>query len=165
MSSDSENDSNVNRECVTLLWLDVRRDTGASFLAALRAINDCLRIYTETSACLEWIKSAEEKIFFISSSSSNEVLGTAHQYAHVEAIFVLDADANGVRGDFPKLIDIFKQQEELLRVLRITMETFERIQLEAFAFATDKIFLWWQLWKEQVKSLSFFQIVEFVLIR
>ena len=146
----TEIDSSVNRECVTLVWLDLGRETTGTFIGALRSINDCVRTYTETSACLDSIKSAREKIFFISSSSSSELLAIVHQCVAVEAIFVLDPDANGVRGDFPKLIDIFTQQEELLRGLRTTLDTFEHIQLEAFVFETDKVFLWWQLWKEEV---------------
>ncbi|CAF0983561.1 unnamed protein product [Rotaria sordida] len=145
-------DRNINRECVTFVWLDLRRDSTGTFIGTLRAINDCVRTFTDISTCLDYIKSSHEKIFFISSSSNNELLATIHQCIAVEAIFVLDPDTNNVRGDFPKLIDIFIQQEELLRALKITLDTFEHIQLERFTFETDKLFIWWQLWKEVITS-------------
>ncbi|CAF2514937.1 unnamed protein product [Rotaria sp. Silwood2] len=142
----------VNHECITFVWLDLRRDPTGTFVGTLRAINDCVRTFTDVSACLDFIKSSHEKIFFISSSSNGELLATVHLCIAVEAIFVLDPDTNSVRGDFPKLIDILTQQEELLRVLRITLDTFEHIQLERFVFETDKMFIWWQLWKEEITS-------------
>ena len=55
-----------------------------------------------------------------------------------------------IKGDFPKLFGIFNQQEELFRILKEVFDTFEQIQLEEFAFEEDKIFLWSQLWKEEV---------------
>ncbi|CAF3502135.1 unnamed protein product [Rotaria sp. Silwood1] len=148
----TEIDLNINRECITFVWLDLRRDSTGTFIGTLRAINDCVRTFTDASACLDFIKCSHEKIFFISSSSNTELIATVHLCTAVEAIFVLDPETNSVRGDFPKLIDIFTQQEELLRVLRITLDTFEQIQLERFAFETDKVFIWWQLWKVEITS-------------
>jgi len=153
-SADSTStDLNTNRECVTFVWLDLRRESVGLFVGALRAINDCVRTYTDMSICLDSIRSSHETIFFISSTSNAEFLATIHQCINVEAMFVLDPNNNSVRGDFPKLFGIFNQQEELLRVLKETFDTFEQTQLERFTFETDKLFLWWQLWKEIV---SFF---------
>jgi hypothetical protein len=143
-------DLNSNRECVTFVWLDLRRESTGAFLGTLRAINDCVRTYTDISTCLDSIRSSHETIFLISSSSNVEFLATIHQCINVEAIFVLDPDTNTIRGEFPKLIGIFTQQEELYRVLRVTLDNFEQFQLERFTFETNKIFLWWQLWKEDV---------------
>ena len=153
-ASTTQIDPNVNCECVTFVWLDHRRDSTGSFVGALRAINDHVRMFTETPTCLDLIKSSNEKIFFISSSSNSEFLATVNLCEAVEAIFVFDPDTSSIRGDFPKLVNIFTQQEELLRALRTTLDAFEHLQLEAFAFETDKVFLWWQIWKEEVSFFS-----------
>ncbi|CAF0758933.1 unnamed protein product [Adineta steineri] len=145
-------DLNSNRECVTFVWLDLRRESAGLFVNALRSINDCVRTYTDISVCLDSIQSSHETIFFISSTSNTEFLSTIHQCINVEAMFVLDPNMNTTRGDLPKLFGIFNQQEELLRVLKETFDTFEQTQLERFTFETDQSFLWWQLWKEVITS-------------
>lgn len=159
----TQTDQNINRECVTFVWLDLRRDSIGNFIGTLRAINDCVRTFTDVSTCLDYIKTSQEKMFFISSSSNAELLNTVNLCISVEAIFVLDPDTNNIRGDFSKLINIFTQQEELFRVLKTTLNTFERIQLEKFSFETDKIFLWWQLWKEEVSYYHKSILVSFEL--
>ncbi|CAF0930238.1 unnamed protein product [Adineta steineri] len=143
-------DLNSNHECVTFVWLDLRRETTGTFIGALRSINDCVQTYTDMSTCLDSIRSSNEIIFFISSTSNAEFLAELHDCVNVEAIFILDPDMNTIRGEFPKITGIFNQQEELLRVLRVTLDTFEQLQLEKFTFETDKMFLWWQLWKESI---------------
>lgn len=150
VSSAAPGDINTNHECVALIWLDLRRDSAGSMLAALRAINDNVRICMDTSSCLDSLRSSDEKVFFISSSADERLIGTAHLCDAVQAIFVLDPDAAAVQGDFPKLIGLFTQQEELIRALKTVTTTFEQIQLEVFAFASDKAFLWWQLWRTEV---------------
>ena len=158
VSSTVSGDINTSHECVALVWFDLRRDSGGSLLAALRAINDNVRICMDTSSCLDSLRSSDETIFFISSSSDERLIGTAHLCDAVRAIFVLDPDATAVQGDFPKLIGVFTQQEELIRALKTVSTTFEQIQLEVFAFASDKAFLWWQLWRTEVSIcfLSFY---------
>ena len=94
--------------------------------------------------------SAKEKIFFITSSTNSELITTVHHFSAVEAIFILDPNVESIKGDFPKLFGIYSQQEELFRVLKEVLDTFEQIQLEEFAFEQDKVFLWSQLWKEEV---------------
>jgi hypothetical protein len=48
------------------------------------------------------------------------------------------------------LFGVFNQQEELFRVLKEVLDTFEQIQFEEFVFEEEKVFLWSQLWKEGV---------------
>ncbi|CAF1277038.1 unnamed protein product [Rotaria magnacalcarata] len=151
----TQSDQNINRECVTFVWLDLRRDSIGNFLGTLRGINDCVRTFTDVSTCLDYIKTSQEKIFFVSSSSNVELLNTVNVCIAVEAIFVLDPDTNSIRAEFSKLTNIFTQQEELIRVLKATLNTFEQIQLEKFSFETDKMFLWWQLWREEIASKTF----------
>jgi hypothetical protein len=142
---------------VIFVWLDLRRESNATFVGALRVINDCVLTYVDKASCVESIRSTHQTIFFISSSSDVELLSDIHQCPTVEAIAILDPEPGVIRGDFPKLIGTFTQQEELLRVLRETLDAFEQIQLETFTVETDKFFLWWQLWKEDV---SCYMVVE-----
>lgn len=143
-------DTNVNLEYVTFVWLDLRQNSTSNFVNALRAINHNVRIYADATNCLDYMKSSDSKIFFISSLGSGDFLSEVHPYKAIEVIFVLDPDANAVRGDFAKLIDVCAQQEELLRTLKIAFQIFVQLRLEEFTFQTDRIFPWWQLWKEEV---------------
>lgn len=153
MTTTSLMERNTNLECITIVLLDLRRELTGVFVGALRAINDYVRTFTETETFLNYIQSSREKIFVILTSSSDELLSATHACPAIEAIFILDSIGNSIlRGDLPKVINVCTQQEELVRIVRMTLETFEQVQLEIFSFETDKIFLWWQLWKEEVKK-------------
>lgn len=153
MTTTSLMERNTNLECITIALLDLRRELTGVFVGALRAINDYVRTFTETETFLNYIQSSREKIFVILTSSSDELLSATHACPAIEAIFILDSIGNSIlRGDLPKVINVCTQQEELVRIVRMTLETFEQVQLEIFSFETDKIFLWWQLWKEEVKK-------------
>lgn len=149
------NSSNIvdqKYECVTLVWFDPHGQSNINLIGALRSINDSIEVFTEWATCFDMIKSSEEKIFFISSTNNHELISLAHACSGVEAIFILAANAENVKGDFPKLFGVFNQQEELLRVLKETFDLFEQVQLEDFHFEAEKVFLWSQLWKEDVSS-------------
>ena len=139
-----------NHESVIFIWFDPQEQMNMSFIAQLRSINDNVQSFTDAASCFDTIRSSKEKIFFISSSSNNELISTVHDFTGVEGIFILDSNMDRIKGDFPKLFGIFIQQEELFRVLREVFDAFEQIQLEDFAFEEEKIFLWSQLWKEDV---------------
>ena len=139
-------------ECVTLVWFDPQGQSNINLTGSLRAINDSVQAFTEWSTCSDMIQSSEEKIFFISSSNNPELISTVHTCPAVEGIFILTGNAESVKGDFPKLFGVFNQQEELLRVLKEIFDLFEQVQLEDFHFEAEKVFLWSQLWKEDVSS-------------
>ena len=73
----------------------------------------------------------------------------------VEAIFILGTNAESIKRDFPKLFRVFNQQEVLLRVLKEIFDVFEQVQSEEFHFEEEKLFLWAQLWKEEVSNEYF----------
>ena len=152
MTTTTQSDRNVNLECVTIALLDVRRESTSVFVGALRAINDYVRTFTETDGFPHYGQSSREAMFVILTSSSDDLLSAVQLCPNVEAIFILDPSGTPIRGDLPKVIGVYTQQEELVRAVRMTLETFEQVQLETFAFETEKIFLWWQLWKEEVKE-------------
>ena len=141
-----------NYESIVFIWFDPQGQSNINLTGQLRAINDNVQMFTDSSACLDAMRSSEQKVFFICLSSNNHLIATAHDFPAVEAIFVFDPNAENIKGDFPKLFGIFNQQEQLFRVLKEVLDLFEEIQLEDFAFEHDKIFLWSQLWKEDVSK-------------
>jgi hypothetical protein len=144
--------TNESHESVIFIWLDPQEQSNISLIGPLRAINDNVQAFTDVSSCFNTIRSSTAKIFVICASNNNELISTVHDFPNVEAIFILDPNTDNVKGDFPKLFGVFNQQEELLRVLKDAFDTFEQTQLEDFAFEQDKVFLWSQLWKEEVSN-------------
>jgi hypothetical protein len=138
------NITDENHESVIFIWFDPREQSNINLVGPLRVINDSVQVFTDSSSCFDTIRSSKEKIFFICSISNNELITTVHDFPAVEAIFILDPNADSIKGDFPKLFGIFTQQEELFRTLKEVFDAFEQIQLEEFAFEQDKIFLWSQ---------------------
>ena len=146
-------DASGTYESVIFIWFNPPERSNVNIVGPLRAINHNVQTFTESSACIQMIESSYEKIFFVSSVNSNDLIATIHDFPTVEAIFVLDPSASDVKGNFPKLFGIFTQHEELLRTVKEVFEAFEQVQLEEFSFEHDKVFLWSQLWKEEVPSI------------
>ncbi|CAF0911025.1 unnamed protein product [Rotaria sp. Silwood1] len=146
------NVSDEIHESVVFIWFDPHQLLNIHLIGPLRVINAGVQTFTEPLTCFDTIRSSKEKIFFISSSCNNELIATVHDFNAVEGIFIFDPNGENIKGDFPKLFGIFNQQEELLRILKEVLNTFEEIQLEEFAFEQDDVFLWSQLWKEDLIS-------------
>jgi hypothetical protein len=146
------NRTGENYESVIFIWFDPEEQSNINLIGPLRAINDSVQAFTDSSSCFDILRSCKEKIFFICSSSNNELISIVHDFPAVEAIFILDPNPENLKGDFPKLFGVFRQQEELFRILKEVLDAFEQIQLEEFTFEHDKIFLWSQLWKEEVSN-------------
>jgi hypothetical protein len=72
-----------------------------------------------------------------------------HNIKSVEAMFILNPEAQ-IDSRFPKLFGVYTYFEELLTGLQHTLEWFEQTQMELFVFERDRIFLWSQIWKEEV---------------
>ena len=146
------NGSNIldeNHENIVFIWFDPQAQSNLNLVGPLRAINNSVQAFTDSSTCFDTIRSLKEKIFFICSSCNDELITTVHDIPGVEGIFILGSFAENIRGDFPKLFGVFNQQEELFRVLKEVLDVFEEIQFEEFVFEDENIFLWSQLWKEQ----------------
>jgi len=154
-------------EDVLFIWFDPSEQSNVNLVGQLRAINDSVKSFADASTCLKIIESSKEKIFFICSVCNNELIAAVHGFAVVEAIFILNSTGETIRGDLPKLFGIFNQHEELVRVLKDVFETYEQVQLEEFAFENGKIFLWSQLWKEElnrklsINKQTFFDMTRF----
>jgi hypothetical protein len=145
----------ANHESIVFIWFDPEEQSGLNLVGPLRAINDNVQAFIDGVSCINAIKSSNEKIFFITTSSNHVLISTVHNLAAVEAIFILNPTVDSIRGDFPKLSGIFDQQEELFRVIKEVFDIFEQIQFEIFLFEQDKMFLWSQLYKEEVSNSKF----------
>lgn len=150
-----------NYESVIFVWFDPEQLPTTNTINQLRSINDSVRVYTNSFLCFETIRWSNEKIFFILSSSDHELIATINDLPNVEAIFLLDPHIKTLRSNFPKLCGIFNQEDKLFRELRETLDVYEQVQLEAFVYEEDNIFLWRQLWKEDVSNRvsSFIKII------
>jgi hypothetical protein len=141
-----------NHESVVFIWFDPQEQPTLNLVGPLRAINDIVRTFNDATSCYNAIRSSKDKIFFITSSSNSDLIGTVDNFEAVEAIFVFDPNVENIKRDYPKVAGVFNQQEELFRVIKEVLDIFEQIQLEIFAFEEDKVFLWSQLWKEKVSK-------------
>lgn len=139
-----------NYESVVFVWLDPQDQSALNLVGQFRVINDQTKVFPNSTSCIKAIKYSKEKIFFITSYIDIELITTVHNLSAVEAIFIFASNVESIKGNFPKLCGIFSQSEELFRALKETLDVFEQIQLESFAFQEDKTFLWSQLWKEEV---------------
>ncbi|CAF3470089.1 unnamed protein product [Rotaria socialis] len=141
-----------NHENLVFIRLDAEGSSSPNMLAFLRSINDSTRCYSTSSSCLDAIRSTKESVFFICSIYNIELLMTVHKMENVEAIFIVDSNPRDIKGDFPKLIGVFTQQEQLFRSLKDTVEIFEQIRLENFSFEEETSFLWYQLWRDEASD-------------
>jgi hypothetical protein len=105
------------------------------------------------STCLNFIQSSNDSIFFITPSADKHLIEEIHHLDAVEAIFILNSEAY-VDSRFPKLYGVYGYFEELVAALKDTLEWFEQTQMELFVFERDRIFLWSQLWKEEVSKME-----------
>lgn len=139
-----------NHESVVFIWFDQQQLPSSTSINSLRSINDSVRLYPEWYPCLETMRTLNEKIFFISLSMNNELIKTAHEIVNVEAIFLLNDNAENMESNSPKICGRFSQRTELFQELRETLDIFEQVQLEFFAFEDEQTFLWRQHWKRDV---------------
>ena len=150
----TSSDVRVNHEPITFVWLDLRLQSTSIFIRSLRAINDFVGIYTDVSKCLEELKVSTDKIFLILPSNNEELIIKFHAIDNIEAMFVFHSEATPIEHEYPKLLGIFKQHEELTRSLKDVIDKVQQIHLEVFTFEQDNRFLWLQLWKEEVITIK-----------
>ncbi|CAF3077680.1 unnamed protein product [Rotaria sp. Silwood2] len=123
-----------------------------NIINALRVINNYVQWYTDPLPCFTSIESSNDRIFFICTSTNKDIIARANAMVSVEAIFILKLDEQSVKVDFVKLVGIYKEQEELFRALKETLETFQQIRFEEFLFEEDNTFLWLQLWRDEIMT-------------
>jgi hypothetical protein len=143
----------INRENILFIYLDLHSQLTSSSIASLRAINNDVQAYTDPSACADLLRSSSDKIFFISSSADKQLIEEFHNINSIEAIFILNSEAQ-IDNRFPKVYGVYVHFEELLLALKNTLEWYEQTQMDLFVFERDRIFLWSQLWKEEVRIIK-----------
>lgn len=141
-----------NYECIVLIWFEQQQYPSLNTINSFRSISDSIRIYADWYPCFEAMRTSKEKVFFISSPLEKERLDAVHDIPAVQGIFLLDSNTENVGNNPPKLCGIFHERGELFRELRETLDMFEQIQLEFFAFEGERPFLWRQFWKRDVRK-------------
>ncbi|CAF2064110.1 unnamed protein product, partial [Rotaria magnacalcarata] len=142
----------VNRESILFIWLDLQSQSTPAFIHSLRAINDRVQIYSDESTCLDALKTSQDKIFLISTSSNQELIAKLNAIESIEAIFVPDSDVTFIKGEYTKLLGFFPDILGLLLILKEKLERFKKIMLETFLFEQDNLFQWLQSWKEELTN-------------
>jgi len=143
----------INRENILFIFLDLHSQLTSNSIASLRAINNDVQAYTDPSTCADLLRSSSDKIFFISSSADKQLIEEFHNINSIEAIFILNSEAQ-IDNRFPKVYGVYVHFEELLLALKNTLEWYEQTQMDLFVFERDRIFLWSQLWKEEVRQIK-----------
>ena len=149
-----DNDNQINRENILFVYLDLHSQLLPQMLHSLRALNDHVQTFDSDSLCFDFLQTSYDRVFFICPTSDKDLVKAVHELSAVEAIFLLATDTQLDRGRLPKIDGIYGNFEELLVGLRCTLEWFEQTQMEVFAVERDRMFLWSQLWKEEVRWLA-----------
>ncbi|CAF3923030.1 unnamed protein product [Rotaria sp. Silwood2] len=151
----NDNETKIIGEHILFIYFDLQSSLNHDFIGPLRAINDYIQIYIDSVTCLDFLKSSNEIIFFISSTNDKQLIKEVHDCDAVEAIFILNSNLKLDKNRFPKSFGVYVHPEELLKSIRFAHEWFEQTQMNFFSFEHEKIFLWSQLWKEEfIKSTS-----------
>lgn len=145
------NDNNpVNRENILFVYLDLQSELSPRMIASLEAINDRVQSFIDPSICFDFLQTSSDRVFFICPTDETVLFQAAHDLSTVEAIFLLGSNSQIDRTQWIKVSGIYSQFEELLDGLREALEWFEYTQMDLFSFQSDRMFLWSQLWKEEV---------------
>ena len=149
--SDIEFETSTNHGSILFVYLDDHSSGHSNISVSLRTINNDVQTYLDSSTCLEFLRTSTDHIFLILPPVDKQLLEDFHNLQSVEAIFILNDDAKA-DSRFPKLYGSYVHLKELLTALKTTLQWFEETQMEVFVFEHDRVFLWSQLWKEEVSS-------------
>ena len=144
-------DTQIDRENILFVYLDLHSQLLPQMVTSLRAINDHVRTFDNDALCFDFLQTSPDRVFFICPTTDKDLVKAVHELSAVEAIFILGSDAQLDRTRLPKIDGVYNNFEELLLGLRCTLEWFEQTQMEVFAVEKDRVFLWSQLWKEEVR--------------
>lgn len=144
----------IKRESILFVWLDLQSQSTPAFIHSLRAINDRVQTYTDESTCFSRLKTSQDRIFFISSSSSQELIEKLNAIESIEAIFVPDSGVTFIKGEYTKLLGFYPDLLGLLLILKEKLDRFKKIMLETFLFEQDHLLQSLQSWKEEVSVIT-----------
>lgn len=149
----------IDRENVLFVYLDPHSHLLPQMILSLRAINHRLHIFNDESICYDFLQTTIDRIVFMCPTNDKDLIKAIHDLNTVDMMIVLSSDQYLERSRSPKIDGIYANFEELLIGLKGSFEWFEQTQLDLFTFERDRIFLWSQLWREEVR---FFLFVVFV---
>ena len=148
------NTNDSNRENILFVYLDLQSESLPRMITSLESINNRLQTFNDPSICYDFLQTSSDRVFFICPADEKVLFQAAHELSTIEAIFLLGSNPQIDRTPLIKISGIYSQFEELLGGLREALEWFEYTQMDLFSFQSDRMFLWSQLWKEEV-SLRF----------
>lgn len=143
----------INNENITFVCHNLPSESNSNLINFFQSINHNIKTFTDSNLCFDWIKSSNDLIFLISSSTNKDFLTSLHQYNNIQAIFILNTKVEINENDFPKLVGIFNRSEELIMIIQDMLNCREEDDKhEMFTFEGSNVFLWTQLWKEEVNK-------------
>lgn len=151
---DVEYETPMKNETILFIYLNLQSELSSDLPTSLRAIHDEVQVYTNPSICLDVLRTLHDRIFFITSTIDEQLIEEFHALKSIEAIFILNCDTN-LHRRLPKLVGIYTQADDLLPAVRNALHWFESNQLEPIVFEENGLFLWSQLWKEEVHRIFF----------
>ncbi|CAF0971181.1 unnamed protein product [Didymodactylos carnosus] len=162
-----------NKEDITLIWLDQNiddsndsQDTQTTF----KQLNNYVQFYTDPLLCIDYIRTIKDELIFlvVSGSLSKQILPHICCLPSVHSIFIFCINRNDylfLQNDYPKIVDIFIDQESLFKSVRNTLHRVSK-QTVAFSLFDQKnqksirdlskdsaSFLWYQLLIDILKQM------------
>jgi tetratricopeptide (TPR) repeat protein len=134
-----------NKEDIQLIWLDDNMSDSSDYLLTqtmLLELNPAAQFYSNFDRCLDLIKSIkDEQIFLIVSGAfARRVLSQIHQHQTLVAIFIFCANRQhhqSLMDQYKKIVEIFTDQDSLLKSVREKMNIIEK-QTLAFSLFDQK---------------------------
>lgn len=126
----------------------------ANPISSLRLIINEIHTFIDIQTCLKFVRFCSDRIFFVLTSNDKQVLEEFHSIKSIEAIFIFNIDAQ-LDSRFPKLYGVYSHYEQVLNGIKDTLDWYEQVQLEIFVFERDRVFLWIQLWRDEVDLFVF----------
>jgi tetratricopeptide (TPR) repeat protein len=123
-----------NKEDIRLIWLDENMNDSPGYhftQTMLLELNPAAQFYSNFDRCFDLIKSIkDEQIFLIISGTfAQRVLSQIHHQQTLIAIFIFCANRQhyeSLMGEFNKIVEIFTDQESLLKSVREKMNIVEK---------------------------------------
>lgn len=154
----------VNRENILFVYLDLQSESFPRLITSLESMNDRLQTFNDPSICYDFLQTSSDRVFFICPTEEKILFQAAHELSTIEAIFLLGSNSQIDQTQWIKINGVYSQSEELLSGLREASEWFECTQMDLFCFQSDRMFLWSQLWKEEVIWCIQFLVDECLII-
>lgn len=141
MSSIINDSIEVNRENVTLIWLNStmsENDDSEKIKEKLQTINHFIRCFTDFDPCITFIESIRmEKIFLILSGMNVYKLPKKIMHlSQLDSLFVFPNNPQEYKRlfeDFPKVVDIYDNPDDLIKSITDNIKHANR-QIEVVSF-------------------------------